>query len=218
MAAVSWGIKESPVSQASTGNGGAGERKVSMRLVIRESAAAGYCNKSGWCGSSTVIPDDGPGPMKIPLLRDPIAGLEDAVRTFRADRPLGWRLGVPVLGGTLPGPGLFVGGQAARGVLSTGRAEIELASGARGGPPALPFPGRNSTNFFHVEAHSAQIMRLENLESATLRINRIPCAVGPGCANSLPSMLPEGARLRILGPGGYDRTFIGLPDPPGYPR
>jgi hypothetical protein len=61
-------------------------------------------------------------------------------------------------------------------------------------------------------------MRVEGVMEATLEINRIPCGVGPGCANNLPHMLPEGATLRVVGPGGYDRTFIGLPDPARYPR
>ena len=82
---------------------------------------------------------------------------------------------------------------------------------------ALPFPGRNNLVDLHVEAHTAQIMRIENLESATLRINQVPCTSPNGCATMLPHMLPEGARLRVLGPGGFDQTFVGLPDPPGYP-
>ena len=109
-------------------------------------------------------------------------------------------------------------GEPARGVLMTGRAEIQLASGSNGGPPALPFPGRNNTNFFHVEAHAAQVMRVEGITDAALTINKVPCGVGPGCANNLKHMLPEGARLRVLGPDGYDQVFVGSPDPPGYPR
>lgn len=68
-----------------------------------------------------------------------------------------------------------------------GRGDV---SGAAGGPSALPLPGRNNTNFFHVEAHAAQVMRTEGMQQATLYINKVPCAVGPGCANQLPSMLP----------------------------
>jgi RHS repeat-associated protein len=109
-------------------------------------------------------------------------------------------------------------GDRTRGWLKTGNGIYELHSGESGGPPAIPLPGRNSTNFTHVEAHAAQIMRVEGVMEATLEINRIPCGVGPGCANNLPHMLPEGATLRVVGPGGYDRTFIGLPDPARYPR
>jgi hypothetical protein len=105
-----------------------------------------------------------------------------------------------------------------QGVLDTGRAQLQLSSGEMGGPPALPMPGRNSTNFFHVEAHAAQTMRVEGLGEATLYINQVPCAVGPGCANNLPGMLPEGAKLRVIGPNGYDHVFVGAPDPASYPR
>ena len=69
---------------------------------------------------------------------------------------------------------------------------------------------------WHVEAHSAATMRALNLDEATLFINRVPC--GPvqgwnlGCENMLPRMLPQGSRLRVIGPDGYDRLFIGLPD------
>jgi len=105
-----------------------------------------------------------------------------------------------------------------RGWLDTGRAYIELWSGESGGPPALPMPGRNNANFWHVEAHAAQTMRVEGISEATLQITKVPCTVSPGCANMLPHMLPEGSQLRVIGPGGYDVTFRGLPDPPNYPR
>jgi hypothetical protein len=112
---------------------------------------------------------------------------------------------------------VWVEGARTRGWLNTGRAQIELWSGESGGPAALPLPGRNSTNFFHVEAHAAQIMRTEGLDEASLFINKVPCSVGPGCANNLPHMLPEGATLYVYGPDGYVFPFRGLPDPPGYP-
>jgi len=70
---------------------------------------------------------------------------------------------------------------------------------------------------FHVESHAAQTMRVEGLSDATLHINKAPCTVGPGCANNLVRMLPEGARLRVIGPDGYDHTFVGTPDAEGYP-
>jgi RHS repeat-associated protein len=116
-------------------------------------------------------------------------------------------------------------GQPTRGVLDTGRAIIELSSsrkGPGGGPGSggmgpLPLPGRTNQNFFHVESQAAQIMRLEGLEDATLYINRAPCLVKPGCANNLRHMLPEGAVLRVIGPDGYYREFVGSPDPPSYP-
>jgi len=63
-----------------------------------------------------------------------------------------------------------------------------------------------------VEAHTAAIMKEQGLGDATLYINRIPCPGPRGCAAMLPRMLPEGASLRVIGPGGYDQTFLGLPD------
>ena len=57
------------------------------------------------------------------------------------------------------------------------------------------------------------------LLEATLYINRVPCPTNdprsPGCFDNLPRMLPGGARLRVIGPEGFDRVFVGLPDPPG---
>jgi hypothetical protein len=104
-----------------------------------------------------------------------------------------------------------------RGWLDTGRAFIELWSGREGGPPALPLPGRNNLPDTHVEAHTAQIMRVENLRNATLWINRVPCGSANGCAAMLKDMLPEGAQLRVIGPEGYDEQFTGIPDRPDYP-
>jgi hypothetical protein len=71
----------------------------------------------------------------------------------------------------------------------------------------------------HVEAHAAVVMRREGIQEATLYINRVPCPtnnpLSPGCFDNLPKMLPENARLRVIGPEDFDRTFTGLPDPPG---
>lgn len=63
----------------------------------------------------------------------------------------------------------------------------------------------------HVEAHAAAVMRQQGWTKATLWINRIPCAQKTGCARMLERMLPEGAELRVIGPG-YDKTFVGIPD------
>ncbi len=64
----------------------------------------------------------------------------------------------------------------------------------------------------HVEAHAATFMRQEGLAEATLYINRVPCPGKICCYEMLPRMLPEGARLRVIGPDGFDEVFIGLPD------
>ena len=60
-------------------------------------------------------------------------------------------------------------------------------------------------------------MRVESLASATLRLNKVPCDCGPGCANNLVHMLPEGSVLHVYAPGYY-QPFVGLPDPPRYPQ
>lgn len=71
----------------------------------------------------------------------------------------------------------------------------------------------------HVESHAVVLMRREGLMEATLYINKAPCpTINPkslGCHDALPHMLPEGARLRVIGSEGFDHTYVGLPDPPG---
>jgi RHS repeat-associated protein len=113
-----------------------------------------------------------------------------------------------------------VGGRVS-GTLTTNKGVIfELTSGAKGGPPPLPFPGRNWTIFRHVEAHAAQIMRVGDkkipIAEAVLKITKAPCSWRSGCAASLESMLPEGSRLHVYGPNGYYKLFVGTPDPVGY--
>jgi RHS repeat-associated protein len=110
-------------------------------------------------------------------------------------------------------PKVPIGGRVS-GTLITDKGVIfELTSGAKGGPPPLPFPGRNWTIFKHVEAHAAQIMRLGDISEAVLDITKAPCAWRAGCAASLETMLPEGARLHVYGPNNYYKLFIGTPDP-----
>jgi hypothetical protein len=71
----------------------------------------------------------------------------------------------------------------------------------------------------HVESHAAVIMRRENLMEATLWINKTPCVTNDprslGCHTALPHMLPEASRLRVIGPDGFDHTYVGLADPVG---
>ena len=73
-------------------------------------------------------------------------------------------------------------------------------------------PGINGNIKSHVEAHAAAIMREQGLSEATLYINRVPCPGKIGCDAMLPRMLPEGARLRVIGPDGFERIYFGLPD------
>lgn len=100
------------------------------------------------------------------------------------------------------------------GVLRFGEYDVPLLSGYKGPSASMPrgTPGMNGNIKSHVEAHAAAIMRQQGLQEATLYINRIPCPGNTGCDAMLPRMLPEGARLRVIGPGGFERIYVGLPD------
>jgi SCP1.201-like deaminase len=113
----------------------------------------------------------------------------------------------------------YAGGKTS-GVLSRpGGGETTILSGVEGPSKGTTgIPGMHNRIKTHVEAHAAVILRRERLTEATLYINRAPCPTSnprsPGCFDNLPKMLPEGARLRVIGPDGFDHTFVGLPDPP----
>jgi len=111
---------------------------------------------------------------------------------------------------TLPA---YAGGKTA-GVLRTAAGDTPLLSGYKGPSATMPrgTPGMNGNIKSHVEAHAAAIMRQQGIQEATLYINRVPCAGANGCGAMLPRMLPEGARLRVLGPDGYVKIFVGLRD------
>lgn len=98
--------------------------------------------------------------------------------------------------------------------MDTGSKQVDLISGYKGPSASLPkgTPGMHGNVKSHVEAHAAAVMRQEGLSEATLYINRIPCAGVRGCDAMLPRMLPEGARLHLRGPGGFRKTYTGLPD------
>lgn len=100
--------------------------------------------------------------------------------------------------------GNFFGGESSR----------QLTSGYDGPSADLPLgtPGMNGNIKSHVEAHSAAIMRQDGLAEATLVINRMPCPGKWGCNAQLHRMLPEGGLLRIIGPDGFDKFYLGTPD------
>jgi hypothetical protein len=100
------------------------------------------------------------------------------------------------------------------GVLRFGESDVPLLSGYKGPSASMPkgTPGMNGNIKSHVEAHASAIMREQGLSEATLYINRIPCPGKTGCDAMLPRMLPEGARLRVIGPNGFERIYVGLPD------
>jgi len=107
---------------------------------------------------------------------------------------------------------LYTGGKA-RGVLRIGNEDISLVAGVKGPAFGTPkTPGMNIVTKTHVEGHTAAIMRQRGISEAELFINKVPCGGVRGCGAMLPRMLPEGAKLRVRGPNGYDKTFIGLPD------
>jgi hypothetical protein len=114
----------------------------------------------------------------------------------------------------------YAGGKTS-GVLSRpGGGETAILSGMEGPSRGTTgIPGMHNRIKTHVEAYAAAIIRREGLTEATLYINRAPCPTNnprsPGCFDNLPKMLPEGARLRVIGPDGFDHTLVGLPDPPG---
>lgn len=106
----------------------------------------------------------------------------------------------------------YAGGKTS-GILDTGSSRLDLLSGRQGPSAATKgVPGMNGNIKSHVEAHAAAVMRRDRLTEGTLHINRIPCAGVRGCDAMLPRMLPEGARLHVLGPGGFSRTYTGVAD------
>jgi len=100
------------------------------------------------------------------------------------------------------------------GVLRSANEDIPLESGVKGPAQSMPkgTPGMNIVTKTHVEGHAAAVMRQRGLSEAELFINKAPCGGVRGCEAMLPKMLPESAKLRVSGPGGYDRVFTGLPD------
>jgi hypothetical protein len=109
------------------------------------------------------------------------------------------------------------GGKTAGVLQVQGQSPLPLASGIRGPSQAIRgqgLPGFNGNQLTHVEGHAAAYMRSNGIKEAVLDINKVPCTAGSGggCEGLLAKMLPEGASLRVRGPGGYDRTFVGLPD------
>jgi RHS repeat-associated protein len=114
----------------------------------------------------------------------------------------------------VPPPG---GGKVAGVLHVPGEEPIPLLSGRSGPSEAVRgqgMPGFNGNQLMHVEGHAAAYMRTTGQREAVLDISKVPCEKGSGggCAGLLPRMLPEGARLRVRGPEGYDQVFVGTPD------
>jgi hypothetical protein len=96
------------------------------------------------------------------------------------------------------------------GILIIGEEEYTLISGTAGPAANLPSTrGFNIVTKTHVEGHAVAIMRQGGVREATLYINNIPCSGVRGCDALLPRMLPTGATLRVVGPSGFDATYVG---------
>jgi hypothetical protein len=112
----------------------------------------------------------------------------------------------------------YSGGKVEGVLLRPDQVETRIISGYAGPSMGVRgIPRMNGNIKSHVEAHVAVIMRREKLAEATLWINKTPCVTNDprslGCHNALPHMLPEGAKLCIIGPDDFDETYVGLPDP-----
>ncbi len=104
------------------------------------------------------------------------------------------------------------------GVLATAVGDIRLVSGKQGPSALFPprtIPGRHGTIMWHVESHAIASMWALNQQRGILFINRVPCGLDPpwtrGCYYMIPHMLPQGAKIRIIGPNGFDEVFSSLP-------
>ena len=77
-------------------------------------------------------------------------------------------------------------------------------------PHANGNPGMNIVTKMHVEAHAAAIRRLDGLKTATLWLNRAPCAGITGCEHLLPRIVPQGSELLIhIVPNGGSANIVG---------
>lgn len=103
------------------------------------------------------------------------------------------------------------GGAKTTGIIRIGGSDTRLVSGYAGPSAAMPrgTPGMDNIVKSHVEAHAASIMRVQGVQKVTLYINRVPCGGVTGCGRMLPRMLPPNAKLKVVGPNGYRKTFVG---------
>ncbi len=135
--------------------------------------------------------------------------------------PLGLQPPGPTPGGNTLPP--YDGGKTQGVLVRPNGQETPLASGYDGPSKSMGYlPGANGNIKSHVEAHAAATMRQEGLDEATLYINRVPCPTkdprSKGCDDALKQMLPEGAKLRVIGPDGFEKTYTGEPDRPQSKR
>jgi RHS repeat-associated protein len=163
------------------------------------------------------------------LSPDPL-GLEGGLRPFGyGNNPVRWvdPLGLlpdppppPTPGGnTLPG---YNGKKTEGWLVRPDGSEQHIRSGYDGPSAGASIPGMDRNLTAHVEGHACVAMRRENLNQATLYINRNPCEYSNGrggmngCHRRLPDMLPPGAQLTVIGPAGQVQTYTGQPDKHGF--
>jgi len=114
-------------------------------------------------------------------------------------------------GGAPSLPAYKRGGPSAGVLRSPGRKDMEFVSGGEGGPASRMPPGSRGFDAYtstHVEGHAAARMRELKIQEGTLYLNhpKGPC---PNCNDLLPRMLPSGARLEVVWPGG-SKFFKGI--------
>jgi len=106
----------------------------------------------------------------------------------------------------LPVGGCQKGGAIVGLLLIPGERQLELKSGEDGGPcggthrggiPRGAGSGNSRYTLVHVEGHAAAIMHNRIIARATLLLEKEPCGA---CDQSLPRMLPPGARLEVVSP------------------
>ncbi len=87
---------------------------------------------------------------------------------------------------------------------------VELHSGYDGPSANMPpeSPGFDYRTTAHVEAQAAALMRQEGLTEGTLEINN--SNICERCTRLLPRMLPPGATLKVVLPGGRVEEFRGI--------
>jgi SCP1.201-like deaminase len=97
------------------------------------------------------------------------------------------------------------------GIFQSGDFTQELQSGYDGPASSMPrgSPGFDRYTRTHVEGHAAALMRQQGITDGTLYINNPK--ICDNCTELLPTMLPQGSKLRVVLPDGTVKLFEGLP-------
>lgn len=114
-------------------------------------------------------------------------------------------------------------GEKTQGVLVNGDQQTDVISGkdvpASQMSSDVPGMDKRLWTSTHAEAHAAALMRLENMNDATLYLNNTPCDGDYGCDATLPYMIPEGSTLTVYYKDAVQginewvpKVYNGLPD------